>query len=156
VAVRCRSEQVEQERRAPTGTVGGEVQQVRRKPRRFGGGQRKGQRVLARQRAELDPHVVVAFERQTAVDVTAGDDDDPGRGLQVARDGIEQRHRGGIHQLHVVDLDERRHDQHGTQQSHEDVAKLGRLRFKYLSDRWVVALESEELTKQVTPDRVGD
>ena len=52
----------------------------------------------------------------------------PGRGLEVIGDGVEQRNRRRIHQVYVLDLDQRGHDQRTTEEANDDLAKLGRLR----------------------------
>ena len=101
---------------------------MRRKLRSFSRGLRERHRVLARQRAELDPQMVVAFGLQAAGDVAAGDEHHPGRRFEVLGDGVEQRNRGRIHQVYVLDLYQRGHDQGASEEANHDLAKLRRLR----------------------------
>ena len=89
--------------RALPPTFDGEIQQVRRQAGSFSRGLRERHRVLARQSASSIRRWSWPSVFQAAGDVAAGDDHHPGRRFEVIARAVEQRNRGRIHQVYVLD-----------------------------------------------------
>ena len=81
--------------------------------------------VFTRERPELDPCVRAIGQHQAARDVAASDQHDPSRGLELERERLEQRRRCGVHQMRLLDLDDRRDDQRAAEEPEHDFMQLG-------------------------------